>query len=528
MLNVILEWLSQKRNYVSYKSEKDDLQSYIKKLDVMLIDSRVYHSDLQASECYILQKTSNIIDYFNESTTHYRHNFDNFNIKRNEYIYDKANMNEVTKNFTVEDTVQNRANIYILIKQLKHSLFSKNKFLEKQDKYSYKDIFFDLNEDSIIQTEKDIEDNLIKNDFDFKDFKTRYIDKIKDESRGLEEIGIFYPFVFDHDIFENKYFLFEINHLKFQKYDNNFIDIVNNFYKKYQLNCDKAKEIFTIEQYFLHPGFNYSKNFAYFNPFKNYEKYKTEYEQIRQNIKLKKLNFEDFIFELYEALNLAQFHIVKFQHENLINSLITSRSKDRQFSVKELIDIQIQKIENNKMMILSIEHEEHYNILRIFKNQPTGFRFTKNTEISDIKGFEYVSEYFKQKGTLILNDFLIILNKDDSSKLQYIFKHYKTKVSVITKKYKLNLANKKVVNEMLLDLVFFYNDKSKEKLSKPFNSRIKEIYKKNQNKDIEKIIDFNFQQKFIQQYSSYFNIYRPAEIKTEDGKTKYMMFNSLV
>lgn len=76
---------------------------------------------------------------------------------------------------------------------------------------------------------------------------------------------------------------------------------------------------------------------------------------------------------------------------------------------------------------------------------------------------------------------------------------------------------------MLLDLVFFYNDPNKEKLSKPFNSTIAKIYEENQRKNIEKSIDFDFQRKFMQQYNDYFNMYKPSEVKMEDGKIKYMM-----
>jgi len=523
MLNLILEWLNQKQNYVSYQPKQDDMTTFQDKLSNMLITARVHFENLKASDCYIIENISDRIDYSYQHPAHYRYNFENFNIKRNEYIYDKANMCETAKNFTTQDSVQNRAITLVLLNELQHTYVSKNKFLEKFDKYSYKNIFFDIKEDFMAQTKNDAETLLRQNEFSFEDFKSDYVDKIKDESRGLREIGIFYPFIFNHDIFEPTHFLFEINHLKFQKNDENFLDIVKKFYKSYGVNSDKSKDIFKLEQYFANPGFGYSKHFAYFDPFKNYEKYKIQYKQIREIITSNKLKFQDFLFELFDAFNRAQIGIVKFQHENLIDTLITTRSKNRQYSIRELIDIQMNKVEANEFQLQGYNRQLYLTILHAFKNQPMDFVFTKNTKVDDMECFSHFPDFFKQNARLILDDLLSVLSKDDSSKLQYIFDHYKNELNVIIKKYKLNLQSKHIIHDMLLDLVLFYSDKNKEKLSKPFNSTIEKIYQKNQNKDIEKIIDFDFQTKFMKQHNDYFNMYKPCEIQTENGKTKYMM-----
>jgi len=507
MLNLIVEWLNQKHNYANYKSEYDDIMTYHKRISNLLIDARVHFDNLKASDCYIVQNVSNKIDFFYERPVNHRHNYSNFNIRRNEYIYDKVNMREVTKNFTVDDLSQNRSIVLKLLNELQHSYHSKNKFLKKFDQCPYKDIFFDIDAHSMEQTKNDAETRLQENEFDFEDFKSAYIEKIKDESRGLQEIGIFYPFHFDHDIFDNKYFAFEINHLKFQKKDKNFLEIVEKFYKEYEVNCDKSKNIFTLEQYLAHPGFGYFQDFAYFNPFKNYDKFQNEYYQIRKNIALKKLEFKDFVLELFEALNKAQIGIVKFQHENLINALLTKRSIERQYSVQEFINLLIEKMEMGEFQLEGFD----YAIFDAFKKQPSSVTYTKNTKIDELEGFKMMPDRVKQRAQHILNRCLDALNKDDASKLHYIFNYYKNELNIIIKKYKLNLENKHTVYDMLLDLVLFYNDKNKEKLSKPFNSKIEKIYKKNQNKDIEKIIDFEFQTKFMQQYNDYFNMYKPLK-----------------
>lgn len=523
MLRIILKWLNQKQNYVNYQPSVDNSISFQKKLSDMIVKGRVHIEDLQANECYIVQDSSNSCDYFYEKPTNHRHDFQNFNIKRNEYIYDKVSMYEAIKNYTIEDSIQNRAIALNLLHELEHSYKTNNKFIEKFDNYTYQNIFFDIKKDSIAQIKNDAENLLLQNEFIFEDFKNTYLDKIQIKSRGLEEIGIFYPFKLDHDIFKSQHFLFEINHLKFQKNDSNILEIVNKFYKNYGINCDKSKKILTLEEYFAHSGFNYLKNFAYFDPFKNYEKYKDVYKNIQENITFRKLEFKNFIFRLFEFFNEAQFVIVKFQHENLLDALITNRSKDRQYSVRELVDLRMKQIENGELPLQESNKQQYRKILHAFKNQSEDFVFSKTTKIDDMDGFANVLENDKQGAQLILADFLSVLNKDDSSKLQYIVDYYTKKLNIISKEYRLNKKNKKVIHKMLLDLAFFYNDHNKEKLSKPFNSTISKIYEENQKKSIEKRIDFDFQKKFMQQYNGYFNMYKPSEIKTEDGKRKYIM-----
>lgn len=519
----IFNWLKTKENFFYYEERSDNLYSAQKRLSNMLFNSRIHYSNLEASDCYIIENISDKIDYYPQHPRYYKHNFENFNTKRNEYIYDKANMKEACKKFTTEDSVQNRVIVIDLLNELKHGYISKNKFLEKFDKYKYKDIFFDTNKNSYQQFIDDAENSLKTNQFSLNDFKSAYIDKIQNESKNLKEIGVYYPFMLDCDIFKNNHYIFEINHIKFQKPNNNFLDLINKFYKEYGLNSNTSKEIFSLEKYFMHPGFNYSKQFAYFNPFQNYEKYKKQYKALEKNISDKKLNFKNFIFELFEFLNKAQIGVVKFQHENLINSLTINRSTNRLSSVRELIDIQIKKLKNNEQNLDSFSIQWNLVILQAFKTQPSDFKFTKNTKVDDIETFKTWPDKIRKDAQLVLDDLLNVSNKSNISKLQYIFNHYKKHIVSLVKKYKLNVKNKHTLNDMLMDLIFFYNDKSNEKLSKPYNSTIESIYLNNQNKDISKLIDFDFQKNFIQKNRSNFEKYQSYEIETEDGKTKYMM-----
>jgi len=157
MLKIILEWLDNKYNYINYKPKVDDVYTYLNRLSNMLNEGRIHFQNLEASDCYIIQNISENINYSCEHPTHYRYNFSNYNVKRNEYILNKVMMCEVAKNFTTDNSIQNRANVGNLLRELKHEHISKNKFLEKFDQYSYKEIFLNFKENFIAQKKKIIE-----------------------------------------------------------------------------------------------------------------------------------------------------------------------------------------------------------------------------------------------------------------------------------------------------------------------------------------------------------------------------------
>ena len=152
-------------------------------------------------------------------------------------------------------------------------------------------------------------------------------------------------------------------------------------------------------------------------------------------------------------------------------------------------------------------------VLHFLQKQPPDFIFSKSTKIHEMPGADFWPEIFKQNAQLILDDFLSVLNKDGTSNLRYIIDQYEFKLSTIIKRYQLKSEFNSIFNEMLLDLSIFYNDKDQEKLSKPFNATFEKIYQKNQNKKIDDLINFDFQNEFIQEYRSRFEKYLPFEFQ---------------
>lgn len=284
--------------------------------------------------------------------------------------------------------------------------------------------------------------------------------------------------------------------------------IVKNFYKGYAVNTDISEKLFLLEEYFTHPGLQYLKEFAYFDPLKNYKKYKKEYEKISNAKIIKKLGVKNFLFDLFEVLNQAQMSFVKFQHENLINAIFTSGSRKK--SIRDLIKLEVKIIEEKQLYERNSYDYEHYTVLLALLNSQSGNEaFTTKSKVKNMEIFHSAPEAIKQYAQLILDNYCNLLNKGDSSKLQYIYDYYKKKLKVVTKKYKLNLDERKKLNEMLLDLILFYGDRSKEKLSKPFNTTFYKIYKKHQRKNLEDIVNFDLKSEFIQKYSQIFERYRP-------------------
>jgi len=516
----ILKWLNEKLNYANYKSKRDTLESYNEKLSNLLFNTRLSFSDLQATDCYIITNNYDKVIFKLEKPKARSKAFKEFNIKRNEFIYDKVNLKEISANFTNDDTVKNKAIILKFLSELKHIYNSNNTFIDKYDEYSYKNIFFDIKPNEVQNFIKDIENSFSNNDADLSSFN-KYVDIIKKSNRDLKEIGIFYPFKLDNNIFSKEYYPYEINHIRFQKYNEYFIDKVDEFYKEYGVNSDASKPIFTLKKYFTYSGFTFHPSVAYFNPIINFAKYKVEYIELKKHVDAKGLDFSEFIYELFNVFNKAQFGVVKFQQENIINNIET-HNKGKQFSIKKISELQLEKLEKLELELSGSAYKEYAAIMHTFIHQDSSFRFTKNTKIDDMKGTEFWAPDIKERAQIYLDDFFMIMNKHKDSTLQYIFNQYKNYILQIVKKYKMTKNNKEVLLRMLLDLIYFYKMKN-ENLKNPYNRTMEKIYKDYNHQDINNLIDFSFQEEFIQKHKHEFDRYKPMEIIGMNGGIKYMM-----
>jgi len=522
MKHEILNWLDGKLNYANYITERDTFESYNKRFANLLFNTRLSVADLHATDCYIITNNYDKVIFKLEKPKARSKAFKEFNVKRNEYIYDKIKLKEIATNFTNNDNVRNRAIILEFLAELKHANKSNNTFISNSDEYSYKNIFFDIKPNEVLDFIKYVKDSFVNNEADLASFN-KYVDKIKKLNRDLREIGIFYPFKLDNDILSKKYYPYEINHIRFQKNNESFINRVHEYYEENGVNSDTSKPIFTLKKYFTYAGFTFHSSVAYFNPIVNLTKYEDEYIELKKHIEAKNLDFSNFIYELFDILNKAQFGVVKFQQENIINEIVT-HNKGRQFSIKKISKLQLEKLQNHELGLSGIVYQEYAAIMHAFIHQDSSFRFTKNTTIDDMKGTDLWLPDVKERAQMYLDSCFMIKNKHKDSTLEFIYNQYKNDILQIHKKYKINKKEKEILLVMLMDLIYFYKVKD-EKLSNSYNKTMEKIYKNYRYQDIENLINFNFQVEFIQKYKDEFDKYKPTQILGMDGSKKYMMIH---
>ncbi len=575
---IILDWLNTKKNYISYK-EEDDLLSYIIKTNLLFFEARVCEDYLEPCDCYIIHNNDNIIDCSIEYVVKNTKYFKSHNVNRNEYVYDRANLKEISKYFSQQDNLQNRSRILTLLEGLLHSFVKKNNFIDDSEQYSYKNIFFDISDQHEAKIFMDDIKLLMSNkDKYFEEFRDRYFKRIYDSHKDLKEIGIFYPFKIDHDIFAKKYYLFEINNYKLMKNDKNLINIVKDFYKKLGVNGKEDRPLFTLSHYFLHCGNYYSKEFAYFDPFRNLFTYEKQYKLLRKDIIKKdtknyREKYKSFLFELFEIFNLIQFNFVQFQHKNVEYAIILYRSeykkndhkkqaKDiRECSFKEYIQKEEKRVFNelninpsnqqflsllqellkmnfeNKLyfdstlykIACNMDSDDKYYLLfiYIFLNIiDHGLDINRSTNVINMKYLAYAPLNIRKRLQSIIYNFFTLKRTNPENKLKYILDKHKKDVLELCRKYDLNNENIKTIEKMLLSLLFFYNNKNTVKLSAQFNKEMENIVIKN-----SKVSPFDLQdnsKKFIDKYSSEFDKYRTFSIEDEKtGKTIYFPFGGL-
>lgn len=516
MQNLIIKWLQTKINFIYSDFKKDLLFDDSSQFNDLLITSRVHYQDLSSSDCYIVENNLGNIKYDLQKAQYYEYDYVRFNEKINEYIFDIISHVNICKNLSSNNAIQKKATILQFINELDHAYVKKNKFLDTRGNLSYKNIFHDINKDNVKEYKNVIIESLKQKSLDLDDFATE-INKMQKYYKGLNGIGVFYPFIFSHDILDDKYYLCEINQYRFQRKKTSFFNIVNKFYTGYHVNNCRSIKLFPLEFYFIHPGLDYSESFAYFDPLKSYDKYKKEYKLIKSELNKNKQDYKSFFMELFNFFNDAQFDFVIFQHRNLIKSLYNLKSNNKLYTFRDLIDREIDKINTN----YDSSQFKYLVTLLFLKHQPSNILLNKNTKIDDLQNIKNLPPLYRNKVQELLYHLTEYLNKNKESTLKYIYDEAKENCALLLKKYKIKSKHQKIIYDMLLDLILFYKDKN-EKLSKPYNCTIEEIFQKYQKRNISTILDFDFPVKFIKQYNEYFNQYKPFEFKDENGKKKFM------
>lgn len=495
----ILLWLKTKKNYIYYKKDEQD-NNFSKQLAELLLASRISINDLETAPFYLLTTTvqeneTSTLSQYNYSL-HNKHKFNNYNVFANEYIYDMSLISAIIKNYTNENTENSRNMIFALLHNIKHTKLSKNKFISQKEKFSFKYLYSSIDIKDIELEITNMNDNFnnILNDFDH--YQASYLDNVQSVNKYYDEVGIFYPFKIDHNIFENKHYLLEMNPIKFNRQITNTKSLIDNFYYELEIGKDSTKKNITLEHYFIHPGSRYFIEFAYFDPIKFYRKYKHDLEYIYNKTK----NSEQSIFDLFELLNLFQYESIEFMHTNLINMISVNRSKNRSYTFSEYIK------KERKLSLAS--PKEYDNFYCFVLDILIEVQYKEGTELEGIESLQGLSDSDKLNIQNVIDDILKKLGKKNSS-MQHLLNHYKIhSVKNYILEYKLNKKSEKIIERFLKSIITFYNDEAKEKFSNKINSTLISIYSKKQHVNLKKQINSKFQKEFILKYRHKYDKYR--------------------
>lgn len=516
MQKIILKWLKQKDNYVYCEMNANcPSEIFNQKLLTLHLYSRIHHDNLTSSPLYIVEQSSlkTIIEKY-QLPDDKELQYQNFNGKFNEYVYYKILLYQHTKNITTTDSVQNRAIILDLINKIKLQSSKESKYVATIENFSLFQSFLKFFKEQVCKYQNDITNSLIIKEFDFEDFQRTYLDKINYQLENLEEIGIFFPFVINHDPYSKKHYLLEINNKKFQKNDVFLPQIIKNFYEKYPINIDKALQLITLEDYFAHPGIKFYENFAYFDPFRFAQKYLQEKSSYLIDFVSKKHDLQKFLHALFDILNEIQFNVVFLQHKNLDLLLNINRSKDRPLSLKDLIVIQIKQMSENPQFFKS----PNLYVMKCFKKILDSNKIHSKT--LDLEKFALPDEpdHIQKLAKDILAELLIYTEFESS--LNHIFENQKKLFLHLIQEYHLNKKCEKILDNMIYDLMVFYHDLGNEKLINSLNSTFTKIFNEKQGIEFSQLVNSHFEEEFIKKYANELEIYKPAKL----GKKYYMLF----
>jgi len=329
---IILKWLDNKVNYIGLKPKEDSNSKFQCKFSQLITYSRVNKEYLKPSLCYLI---------VNGESTKYnkikRNNtFENFNLKINEYAITITSICFFIKKIFKKDKheVEINNDIYLILDEVKQYFSIKNNYiLDEEDKLDIFKNFFSKYHPNIISIEDIKNDKQIFNEFkqDLKNLSKFGCDKINN-------IGMFYPYKFDIDVFANNFYLLDLNPYKFLNKKLDLYQTVNNFYKR-GINAN-IKTIMTLEKYFIFP--NFSKYVAFFDPFQYKKVHSKNHKKLLEYITLKGFDKDEFNTNFLDFLNLLQYLSINMQYQELVYMITTYHYtdglKDKHYTLKELLE----------------------------------------------------------------------------------------------------------------------------------------------------------------------------------------------
>lgn len=513
---LILNWLKNKSNYIYFVPD-GKLLGVRNQIGRLLHTALIHHDQLEPHDCYFIKDKINIkIEMFRANK---RYTFNNFNIPKNECIFDVEHMYILSRNSGYRHEKLFKYSIVSFIMQIVHSFRYSNNFISSghcfnlnYDKIIHKTVYnketehfeeIKYNKKTILEYTKPIH-KLFKTK-NFRKDLWLWIRQASELTKDINEVGIFYPFKIDHDIFEQKFYLVELNPIKFARNNINIAQKIRKFFRDYEINYDNRYAPLTIEKYFkLDNAVNYKDDFAYFDPFKFYNKHKVDFIELLNHVIDKKMEISIFINDLFEFFNNVQYDTICIQHNNLLKKIITYRSKNRQNTLLEIAETEIIKIDtmvkNNKNLpIYVLKHLEDnkWALIEICNR----LKISKNLSFDDLK-----SEYQRE---ILIEAFKELQKYKSFTTMNDMLKQYNEKMNDRFKKYLFENKHKKIILNIIKDLMTFYSNQDEEDFTQVMNKKLYDVFFNNKKKKV----NFNFTEEFILEYTNEFDVIHSTNAK---------------
>lgn len=491
--NYINTWLKNKKNYIYYniKEEHSYEKFYIRMIQIFL-ESLMHTDDHDPAPFYILTKSKKEKEASLKKESFKRGKNTGKSLNQQFYrtiqeLVDKVHLLNHGKSFTKHDKINM---FYKHIGNFQDEVF-KQKIYSQYDYINYRHINGELSEIDVEQIDEFL-------DRIFQELKRplNYGEITNLEYKEIEEIALYYPVQYTHNIFDGKHYLFEINPYKFKQITSEQ-KIQHFLFQYFNIDYLANKEIFHNayeEMINLHHGVLYDRAVSYFNPYKLLEpSYEVDLspftDWLESNNKTKNCT-DAFYTSLLETLNEITFHTVKAQFESLLNSILMKEYNSKNILKKDFVEflyLENKKKFNKAETEFSVLEEKIFSILGEINEFYKGNSMTKNNKITaeDLNLSDYL-----EKGIFeyILKSIDLFYNKHKS--LDFIYDTSVMLLKELLKSYNIPQKLHKAFEGILLDIVTF---ETASNMKMPFNSHIEMVHRGVSKKKLLKEYNFTFE-----------------------------------
>lgn len=494
----LYSWLKSKENYIYYNvAERDGYTNFYTRMNNAFLKAMIHTDHQNAAPFYIIKKYKNSQDFFITFE----------NLKQGRNTGKSLDQDSYATLQTIVDKIY-LVNQSVLQKD-KHDLFmrhvinAKNEYTKKKrfaeyDPISYKEVF----EESEIDK---YQSHRILNDETTDEFLKALFERFEycSEYRKIEEMAIFYPVQYKHNIFSDQHYLFEINPYKFQiktatnKKMEYYLDCYFNI--DYQLNKTAVTESYENEIN-KHHGRVFNKNIAYFNPILFENEYLDDLTELINwiNENSKKIDSTAFYHSLFDKINILTFYIVLAQFESLLNDKLMKKYESKFISKSEFVEYLYQEhVDNvkeqyccdfNNINKQEKEHIQSKSLILLFMIDFYRKNNLKKNQKLMAEDLNLKDDADKAIFKAIQDD--IGLFYQNKKSMNYLLESSMESIKLLLKEYKIPQKFHRNFRRMFLNIITF--DISKSNLKKPYNKFIENMHKNISKEQLRKQYDVHF------------------------------------